>query len=163
MSIPGLDYLVNNVYNNDKCGHGYLIISGINTGYGFFGTSVSTQKFFTLEVYDSSKNLILSDNKFGFRTTTGYERFNGFPTHLMNFIYEIDKDKKKKGNTKDIELREQYLYKALKYLGKNVAQRYKKAKTYKVKLNTVVPYDIWADKKFRKNQVYVKTEFEYSL
>lgn len=163
VKVPVINFLVKDIY--DKHATGYLWISGLNTGYGFYGINVSTQKFFIVNVYDKNKNLIIKDNRFNFHTTTGYMRFDGFAYHIANFISESDKMRTDKHpeKIKYLSVREDYVNKVFKYLGKAVAKKINDADTYTVKLCTIIPHDIWSKQKIDKNQVYVEKEIEFNL
>nr|WP_315421386.1 hypothetical protein [uncultured Pedobacter sp.] len=163
VEIPVVDFLVKNVY--DRYGSGYLWLSGLNTGYGFYGINVSTQKFFVVEIYDKNKILIHKDNRFNFNTRTGYMRFDGYAYHIANFMAESDKLKLNNTVSRKmlINARSQYTNKVFQYLGRGVALKVNNADSYVVKLCTIIPHDIWASQKIEKNQVYVEKEMGFSL
>lgn len=142
----------------------YRILTGTNTGYGFFGTSVATQKFVTIEILDKNCNVIFKDDTFHFQTTVGKSRFDGFPTHISNFIDETGRMKRdKKSNQKLIDLRDKYVEKVFKHLGKRVSKHIANAYSYKISLITVLPISIWNEKKLNKNVVYIEKIYQYNL
>lgn len=142
----------------------YQILTGTNTGYGFFGTSVATQKFITLEIFDNNCNLILKDDSFRFQTSVGKTRFDGFSIHISNFIEETEKIKRdKRPDKKLIVLRDKYVEKVLKQLGENVSKHFVNARSYKISLITVLPISIWNNKKLNKNVAYVEKIYHYDI
>ncbi|REC60279.1 hypothetical protein DRF65_21615 [Chryseobacterium pennae] len=145
--------------------HPYFVFTGINTGYGFFGTSVSTQKFIEMERYDINNKLLESSDNFGFTTVTGRIRYEGFPTHISNFISETEemaaKDSTQK-KSKDIKLREDYAYKLFKHLGKRAVGNDTNTQYYIIRLCTIIPHDIWQGQ-ITKNKVYVEKEYKYYI
>lgn len=145
--------------------HPYLVFTGINTGYGFFGTSVSTQKFIEMEKYDFNNKLIESNDDFGFTTVTGRIRYEGFPTHISNFISETETMQKNdtlKKNTKNIKLRQDYANKLFKHLGKRAIGKNPNTQYYVIRLCTIIPHDIWQGQ-LTKNKVYVEKEYKYYI
>lgn len=160
VNIPILTEVTSLLYNNSSFTF-YRIFSGTNTGYGFYGTSVATQKFIIVEVLDSANNVLLKDENFNFRTFTGKSRFDGFPTHISNFIDETDRmSESKKPIKRVIKLREKYVEKIFKYLGKSVSKTVKSSHSYNISLITVLPQNIWANK-INKNIVYVEKVYRF--
>lgn len=164
-NIPVLSFLKHSIYEN-KYFSNYLILSGINTGYGFYGINTATEKFISLELYDSNRNLIKDDAYFNFSTTSGYSRFKGFASHLANHISETESLLLKKDSTeagkKIAELQELYTNKIFKWLGKNIARQTLGCAYYKIKLITIVPVNIWKQVKNTIPQIYVYKELEFS-
>ena len=163
--IPVVGFLKEDVYDNKYFGK-YLMIAGINTGYGFYGISVSTEKYFILECYDSSMRLIKSDKYFAFETSNGYSRFKGFASYLVNFISTTDDMKKKavSGNMPErVKIREKYVDKVFKWIGRNIAQTTPGCVIYKVKLNTILPANIWSKNEDKQLRVFTFKESEYAV
>jgi hypothetical protein len=142
----------------------YRILSGTNTGYGFYGTSVATQKFVSIEVYDKACKLILKDDAFNFNTFVGKSRFDGFPTHISNFMEETKRMKRdENANKKLVALREKYVEKVFKHLGKSVCNKTLNSYCFKISLITILPISIWNEKKISKNVVYVEKIYQYDV
>lgn len=155
-SIPILGLL--KVAYNSRWIRPYTILSGVESGYGFYGKNVSTNKFFIIELYNKDSSLIKTINYAQtFNTASGLSRFETLPAKLYNFIVETE-DLKKNSIERDsgqtariIRLREQYAEKIFKYIAKSVikdaiAQRHgitdnvkKTVEYYKVKFFTIVP------------------------
>lgn len=142
----------------------YLIVSGTNTGYGFYGMNVATQKFFKLDVFDKDRKLIYSGERFGLKTLGASTRFEAYPTKISNFISETN-DMKSKAipDTLVIRLREEYVVKVAKYLGKSATSQIKDAKYYRVTLNALIPINIWTNESLTKNKIFPQKIFEFSL
>ncbi len=166
VSIPVLGDLKNKVYDN-KYFTNYLILSGINTGYGFFGLGVSTDKYLTVTLYDSSKNMIDSTDYFNFRTQTAYNRFKGYASFLANYIQETEEIALKDKSIKGIEIcktRNLYINKTFKWLGKNYsALKNVNSRSYKVKLSTIVSNNIWEENDNKNLQIYDIKEIEFAV
>jgi len=162
--IPVLGYLKENVYEN-RYFMNYLIFSGINTGYGFYGLNTSTEKMFTIELYDTGKKLILEDAFFNFKTMSGFSRFRGFASSMANHISDTQgiKDRDKNGAGKElIRTRELYVEKIFKWLGKKIAGNVPSCAYYKIKLNTIVPVDIWQKPGNKETpDIYVIKEMDF--
>ena len=142
----------------------YRIITGTNTGYGFYGTSVATQKFILVEVYDKECKLLCKDDNFNFKTLVGKSRFSGFSVQISNFMNETRKIKNEdSSNKKIVALRDKYVEKIFKHLGKSVSNKFKNSKSYKISLITVLPVSIWNKKKIEKNIVYVEKIYWYDV
>lgn len=57
--IPVLSFLKEN--RIIRC---YAMLSGTNTGYGFYGIKASTEKYFKVTLFDSADSVLLSDRYF---------------------------------------------------------------------------------------------------
>lgn len=163
--IPILTSFKNSIYSR-KYLHNFLILSGTNTGYGFYGISVSTEKFLEVELYDSSKNLIKTELYFNFNTINGFSRFKSYASHLSNYINDTDELIKTDSSAKAkpiIAFRKSYIEKVFKYLGRSVASNTPHCHSYKVKLNTIVPINVWDSKEKQENpKRYVIKEIEFN-
>jgi len=163
VNLPVIGFLKDDVYDNEYF-RNYLTVSGINTGYGFYGISVSTEKYLEIELYDSAKQLIKKDKYFNFSTTSGFSRFKGYASHLANYIndtkelLEKDSSEETKFNT---GIREKYIEKVFKWMGKDIAAATPNCAYYKIKLNTVIPVNVWQQTTTEKLLVYVIKEIEF--
>lgn len=162
-NIPVIGFLKDNVYDS-KYFRNYLILSGINTGYGFYGISVSTEKYLEIDLYDSARQIIKKDNYFNFSTTSGFSRFKGYASHLANYINDTN-EFLQKDNSEETKLntaiREKYIEKVFKWLGKDIAASTPGCAYYKIKLNTVIPVNVWKQKENEKLLIYVIKEIEF--
>ena len=142
----------------------YMILSGINTGYGFYGINVATNKYFLIEVLDDENNVVDEINVSNFKTSNSFSRFHTLPSWIYNFKVETNDIKELKNtelpNDKYIELRETYIRKIFKHILKSYIEKPVENRKYLVKLVTVVPPDIWKEK-LEKNNIYVLEEFEF--
>ncbi len=158
-----INILKTNIYGNNYVSK-YLELTGINTGYGFYGINVSTDKYFEIELYDSSKRIIKTDQYFNFSTMGGYSRFKSYASHLANYISDTKEQMQNDSNSvnrKNVEVREKYINKIFKWLGKNIAANTAGCTSYKTKLMTVVPFDIWKVANTELPRVYVNKEIEF--
>jgi hypothetical protein len=163
-NIPILTSFKNVIYSR-KYLHNFLILSGTNTGYGFYGISVSTEKFLEIELYDSSKKLIKADIYFNFNTVNGFSRFKSYASHLSNYINDTEemiKTDTLPQSKANIAFREKYIEKVFKYLGNSIAKGTPNCHSYKVKLNTVVPINVWSKEKQENPKKYVIKEIEFN-
>ena len=99
-------------------------------------------------------------------TTSGFSRLKGYASHLSNYIHdtkELLQSNTSKEGQRDIELREKYTEKIFKWLGKNIAHTTNGCTSYKVRLITIIPADIWQQTKKEPPQVYVIKEIEFSV
>ena len=161
--IPIVTNIVSKLNMNDYFTF-YRIVTGTNTGYGFYGTSVATQKFILVEVYDEECRLLCKDDNFNFKTIVGKSRFGGFSVQISNFMNETKKMKNESNSDKRlIALRDKYVEKIFKHLGKSVSSKFENSKSYKISLITVLPISIWNEKKIAKNVVYVEKIYWYDV
>jgi len=138
----------------------YYLMSGINTGYGFYGIKASSEKYLKVTFLDSSENVLKSDRYFGLSTSNGVSRLKGFASYLANHIgetekmIEIDTSSVSSENLQEIiQFRKEYISKVLKWLGKNEASNISNCVSYKVDLLTIVPE---SDRQFNtKPKLYV--------
>lgn len=142
--------------------HSYTIFTGTNTGYGFYGINVATYKYFSVELYDSDKNLIRKTNTFGFRSQNNLARFEVLASKMANFIVE-NKNFPKTEDPKLLETRQLYVTKVFKRIGLFEAEKTEACKYYKVTLYTLMPSDIREDKNYNSTKrigAYESIEFE---
>ncbi|KXX72612.1 hypothetical protein [Flammeovirga sp. SJP92] len=153
----------------------YYVITGINTGYGFYGIHTSTEKYFRAYYLDSTDNVLKTDRYFNLSTSNGISRLEGFASFFSNYVADTDKLIKsdttsfEDENPKTIRLREHYNFrkdyvaKVLKWYGKNEVKNMPKCDSYKIELLTLVPQDIWQKKKTIKPQLYVVQEGQFPV
>lgn len=161
-NVPVLGFLKEKVYDN-KYFNNYLVFSGINTGYGFYGIRTAMENTLTIELYDSSKKFIKEDAFFNFSTTSGFSRFQGFAAHLASQLGDIEvlvKDSSAAAK-QFVKFRGMYVEKVFKWLGRKIARETAGCAYYKIKLNTVVPVDIWRDS-METPKIYVIKEMEFA-
>jgi hypothetical protein len=158
--VPGITYLKNEVFDNSFCKH-YLIYSGINTGYGFYGINVATNKFFLIEALDSKNRVIKKFDMSNFNTKSTFARFCTVASWLYNFNVENEDIKKKAGkNVRIYKLREKYLKKVYQNIGKYSVRDIKNCTSFTIKMVTVVPPDIW-NTSLQKNNIYAIQEYSF--
>lgn len=157
-----LSYLKQQVYNNSAAKY-YLLFSGINTGYGFYGINVATNKYYFVEAFDQKNKLITKTDVSDFQTKNSYCRFTTLPSWLYNFNVETE-DLRKKGRNKETkkycELRDRYLRKVYECIGVSSVKHIKNCKNFNIKLVTVVPPNIW-NSDLEKNNIYVLQKFSF--
>ena len=117
----------------------YYILSGINTGYGFYGIKTSTKKYFNISFYDKDNNVLLSDRYLGLNSVNGIERLGGYSSYMVNYITDTEKLMKEDSLSKLVEFRKEYVTKSMKWLGKEKASKIPYCTSYKVELLTLVP------------------------
>lgn len=159
----------------------YLVISGIETGYGFYGKNVATNKYLVIEIYDKDSNRIKSiDYAQAFNTSNGLSRFETLPSKLYNFLTETEdlKKVKKKDDTaalqKMISAREQYVEKSLKYIARSVVSsdlskrigltpaEQNEITFFKIKLITIIPPENIFSKNSKEPSIFVLKEYIYT-
>lgn len=165
-SIPVFSFLKLNVYNS-RLGMPYFILSGTNTGYGFYGIRAATEKYFTATFFDSEGRELKSDKYFNLSTPNGYSRLKGYAAFLANYIADTEKMKKENNLNADtakfIQFREKYVEKVFKWLGRRGAVLIPGCVSYKVTLLTIVPVDIWSDRGKIKPELYVVKETHFPV
>lgn len=163
-TVPVLSYISQNVYQSEFCGN-YMMLSGINTGYGFYGLTVSMQKFFVVTFYDSLKNEIGKDRYLSFSNVNSYSRLESLALKLGNYIYETQEmavPNPTNLQRQEIEVRKTYVEKMFKWIGKQQAKKIPKCAFYKVTLFTILPVDIWNDKNDKEMKIYGIKEIAYA-
>ena len=160
--IPVLEHLKSLMYESTFT-HVYLMSTGINTGYGFYGIRVSTNKYFIIEAIDSKNKILKKIDVLNLANENSFGRFNTSTSYYYNFIIETgvlqDKDVNKK-NTELILLRKKYIQKSLENIGKYFTKDIKNCAKYKVKIITVVPPNIW-NTNLDKNNIYVLENYKF--
>ena len=163
--IPILSLLRQNVYTEP-----YYVLSGTNTGYGFYGTHTSTEKYFKITFFDSSDKVIKTDRYFKLLSTNGITRLQGYASFLTNYTADTKKmiendtfpDTDISSDVKDLrkkyQFRKDYVVKTFKWLGKEAAKNISGCKSYKIELLTIVPEDIWVRGRKIKPSIYVVQE-----
>lgn len=163
--IPIINLLKQNAYTEP-----YYILSGINTGYGFYGIHASTNKYLRATFLDSTGKVLKTDRYFDLNSSNGISRFGGYASYLTNYISET-KDLIEADTLPDIKnrpdvvrLRERYQFrkdfvvKTLKWHGKKKAKSIPGCASYKIELLTIVPVDIWQRERKTKPKLYVIQE-----
>jgi len=137
----------------------YYILSGINTGYGFYGIRASTEKHFRATYLDSADNVLKSDRYFGLSTTNGLSRLGTFASFLANYIVDTERMEKRDSTSaedlrKRTTFRRDYITKSMKWLGKESARTVPGCAAYRIELMTIVPVDDLQNRK-TKPDLYV--------
>jgi hypothetical protein len=164
--IPIVSYLAKSFYNVNLTRY-YLIFSGTNTGYGFYGMSPACEKYLAIELYDETGQLLKQDEFLNFRSTSGYSRLQGFASKLANYLAETDQliaiDSTSVGAKKLEAFRKLYIEKVFKWLGRGMALNTPNCKSYKVKLLTILPINIWNTSQRKPTAAYVYKEHSFIL
>lgn len=145
--------LLNNVFINN-----YALLTGTNTGYGFYGVNVATEKFFIVELFNSSGEKIKTITTFNFKRISSLQRFNVLPSMMFNLISknkEIYSKEIPEENKKYIMVLEKYINKIFKHVGLYAAQSDKNCSSYNVKLCAINVTDIWLDNNYTNNKSYL--------
>ncbi len=143
--------------------HIYTVLTGTNTGYGFYGINVATYKFFRVELYDKDNNVINTTSTFDFKNQNGLARFEVLASKMANYIVE-NKNYPKNEDKKILKTRKLYVNKIFKCIGKFIATKNKKCNKYRVTLYTLMPSDIWVDNKFNESKkIGIYESIEYKL
>ena len=163
--IPILTEIKEDVLFNSPIKH-YMVFTGINTGYGFYGVNVATNKYFFIELLDKNKKVIENIEVNDFKTANSFSRFETSTSWIYNFHVETEelenKIKKNKAKKKYCEIRKDYEKKIYKYIGLYYAKKNSNCKFYNIKLATVVPPNIW-EQKLEKNNIYVIKELSFKI
>ncbi|VDH02977.1 hypothetical protein [Bergeyella zoohelcum] len=147
---------INNIISsivNNPIYHTYAIFSGTNTGYGFYGINVSTYKYFKVEIFDKDGKLIKTTSNFGLKTSNSLSRFEVLANKISHNIVEKNKISDDIKNNKEKEVKDLYINKIFKVIGKYEAKKENNCHHYKVTLYTLIPDDIWNKKKSNKLKV----------
>jgi hypothetical protein len=165
--LPVLTHLKNDIYDSNFI-RPYLVFSGINTGYGFYGINVATNKFFLIEILDEQNCIVEKINVSNFKTKNSFQRFHTLPSWLYNFKVETTELKEKASiseeENKYIELRDEYVKKVNKHILNSYIRNedLKENYSYRIKLITVVPPNIWKSN-LDKNNIYVLEEHDFKI
>lgn len=132
----------------------YYTLTGTDTGYGFYGIKASTHKYLQVTFFNDQGEVIDKDRTHGFETRNGLARFEGYASHLANYIADTDYLQKEAVTdtafVRLVEFRNNYAEKSFKWVGFNKAQKLKECASYNVELYSIVPNDIWSDNKNNK-------------
>lgn len=165
LDIPVLSLLKQNRYTEP-----YYVFSGTNTGYGFYGIHTSTEKYLKITFFDSIDREIKSDRYFKLSGSNGITRLEGYASFLTNYVADtkelLEADTTSTSDTtadviqlrKNYQFRKDYVVKTLKWLGKREAKNIPGCTSYKIKLITIVPEDVWERKRKTKPSIYVVQE-----
>jgi len=129
----------------------YYTLTGTDTGYGFYGIKASTNKFLQVTFFNDKGEIIEKDRTHGFETRNGLARFEGYASHLSNYVADTDYFQKEAVTDTAyvhlVEFRKNYAEKSFKWIGYNKAQNLKECTSYSVELYSIVPDDIWSENK----------------
>ncbi len=147
-SKPDLPKFLTQNENNEW----YYILTGINTGYGFYGIKTSSKKYFKISYYDENSNIISTDRYFGLNSVNGIQRLGGYSSYMANYIEGTKKLIKEDSLSDQVKFRREYITKSMKWLGKKKAYSIPNCSSYRVELLTIVP-DYYKDLN-KKIQLY---------
>src|SRR5699024_9101458 len=86
--------------------HGYVQFASIDSGYGFYGGNVATNKFFVLELKNQQDEVLLSKEfKFFFNSQNAYLRFDTLASKLYNNMIDLDELREELYAQKDKEMK----------------------------------------------------------
>lgn len=123
----------------------YTQFSGCNTGYGFYGINVATNKYFSVKVYDQNNKFMYEHSNFNFKNKNNEDRFNTIASRIsldLLDIQKLKKDNKLNKNDKEIKTTNEFKNKVFKYLAKKTVFE-NKNNNITVQLNFVIPDNIW--------------------
>lgn len=146
----------------------YYTLTGTNTGYGFYGIMASSVKHLEVSFLDDQGEVIAKDRTHGFTTRNGYSRFEGYASHLANYISDTD-DFQKKAVTDTVYLnivnfRKNYIEKSFKWIGLNRSRNIEGCSSYSVKLYSIVPDNIWdKNNKNQKPEIYELQSYDFPV
>ncbi|MFV0249112.1 MAG: hypothetical protein ACK5H1_09175 [Tenacibaculum sp.] len=167
--------LVFKLLSQNNYNESYFILTGINTGYGFFGIHASSSKYLRLSFYDKNDKLIKTSRFTSFRTTNGISRTEGYASFLVNYIADtqnlikvdtlLDTDNSLEALNlrKTYQFRKDFVIKSLKHYGKKEAEKIKGCSSYQIELLTVLPEDIWQRETKTKPSLYVIQKAVFSV
>jgi hypothetical protein len=147
---------------NNPVYHTYTIFTGTNTGYGFYGINVATQKYFSVELFDNEKRSLRKTKLFGFKNQNNLARFEVLASKMANYIVE-NKNFPETEDPKLLETRKLYVQKVFKNIGSFEAEKTDRCKYYTVTLYSLMPSDIWEDNNYNTTKrigAYESIEFE---
>jgi len=163
--VPVLNLLKQNRFTEP-----YYVLSGTNTGYGFYGIHTSTEKYLRVSFLDSTDKEIKADRYFRLNGSNSISRFEGYASFLANYVADtkqlIESDTVSATDNspeitrlrKDYQFRKDYIVKTLKWLGKREAGNVPGCTSYKIKLMTIAPENVWTRERKNKPNVYVVEE-----
>lgn len=164
-NIPILNLLKQNRYTEP-----YYVLSGTNTGYGFYGIHTSTEKYLNITFLDSTDREIKADRYFNLSGSNGITRLEGYASFLTNYVADtkklIETDTASATNIspdvvqlrRNYQFRKDYIVKTFKWLGNRKAKNVPGCTSYKIKLLTIIPEDNWIRKRKTKPTIYVVQE-----
>lgn len=122
----------------------YTQFTGCNTGYGFYGINVATNKYFSVSAYDDNDNFIFEHSNFKFKNKLNEDRFNTLSSRISLDILELQKIKNNNKDSKDdvYKANNEFKNKIFKYLAKETVFN-DEVKSVTVQLNFVMPDNIW--------------------
>lgn len=163
--IPFFTEIKEKIISNSPL-HEFMIFSGTNTGYGFYGVNVATNKYYFVELYDVNNVFIKKIEINNFKTSNAFSRFDTSTSWIYNFNVDTKEYEKNNEDSKQKEkyckIRNDYETKIYKYIGQFYAKKEKNCKFYKVKLATIVPPNIWKSK-LTQNNLYVIQEKSFKI
>lgn len=125
----------------------YYTFTGTDTGYGFYGIDASSCKYLQVTFLDAQGEVITKDRTHGFTTRNGLSRFEGYASHLANYVADTDDlEKEAITDTSRVRLvnyRKDYTEKAFKWVGLNKAKHVEGCSSFSVELYSIVPDNIW--------------------
>ncbi|WP_316757502.1 hypothetical protein [Pedobacter aquatilis] len=145
----------NNILLNNPIVDNYTIFSGTNTGYGFYGVNVATEKIFMVDLFDQTGKKISTVTTFGLNKASSIQRFNVLPSVLFNLISEnktVYKKQVDSAEQKKVLVLEKYINKMFKHVGLYSARANKDCKSYSVKLCALGLNDIWAKENYSNSK-----------
>lgn len=164
-----------NLLKQNRYTEPYYILSGINTGYGFYGIHTATKKYLKITFLDSKDKELKADRYFKLSSSNGITRLQVYASFLSNYLarteklVRIDTTSKTDIDSSVMNLRENYHYredyveKTLKWLGKQEAKNIVGCTSYKIKLLAIVPRDIWTTERKTKPSIYVIKQGVFSV
>lgn len=134
----------------------YSFLSGINTGYGFYGKQVATPKYFSVVAKLQNDSLIeVSNIHLSFRANQ--ERVNSLAQALSNKIA----DRKEEKDT--TVFTQMFVNKYMKYMGKYLIKANhleERGILFKTRINQLITSEIW-NKRETNSVGYVETEYYF--
>ncbi|MBZ9620720.1 hypothetical protein [Psychroflexus lacisalsi] len=137
-----IDIPILNVFRQNNFTEPYYLISGINTGYGFYGIKTATEKYLRCTCYDSSDKILNQDRYFNLKTSNGISRLESLNANQL----------------KALNYRKDYINKLFKWQGKEFAKSIPGCTSYKIELITIVPKNTEEQKLRTKPELYVIQE-----
>jgi len=138
-----IDIPILNVFRQNNFTEPYYLISGINTGYGFYGIKTATEKYLRCTCYDSSDKILNQDRYFNLKTSNGISRLESFASYLANYISATQRlselESLNANQLKALNYRKDYINKLFKWQGKEFAKSILGCTSYKIELITIVP------------------------
>ena len=163
-----LDIPILSSFKQNKNTAPYYILTGTDTGYGFYGIHTATNKFIRITYLDSLGKPIEFDRFLKLSTLNGIMRLEGYASYLANYMAETENLIKtdnivEEEKLKLISFREDYIGKIFKWLGKKNAESIKGCSAYKVELLTILPQEINSGLETIKPKLYVVEQSLYPV